>query len=70
MKVCIFGAGAIGGFVGVQLARGGADVSLVARGPHLAAMREDGVRLLIEAKSASRNCTAPRTLQSWVTRIT
>jgi len=47
MKVCIYGAGAIGGYLGVQLARAGADVSLVARGAHLAAMKENGVRLLI-----------------------
>src|SRR5271166_3617736 len=46
-RVCIFGAGAIGGYFGVQLARAGIDVSLVARGPHLAAMREHGLRLQI-----------------------
>lgn len=46
MKVCVFGAGAIGGYLGVLLSRAGADVSLVARGPHLKAMRENGVRLL------------------------
>ncbi|MBO0902767.1 2-dehydropantoate 2-reductase [Jiella sonneratiae] len=44
MKVAIFGAGAIGGLVGARLAeRTDADVSLVARGPHLAAMRENGL---------------------------
>jgi 2-dehydropantoate 2-reductase len=42
MKICIFGAGAIGGYMGVKLAQAGADVSLVARGPHLAAMRGEG----------------------------
>jgi 2-dehydropantoate 2-reductase len=47
MKVCIVGAGAIGGYLGMQMARAGVDVSLVARGPHLAAMRENGLRLLI-----------------------
>ena len=47
MKICIYGAGAIGGYLGVQLARAGADVSLVARGAHLAAMRERGLKLLI-----------------------
>jgi 2-dehydropantoate 2-reductase len=46
MRVCIFGAGAIGGYLGVQLAQAGAEVSLVARGPHLEAMRKNGVRLL------------------------
>ena len=48
MKVCIVGAGAIGGYMGVQLARAGIDVSLVARGAHLAAMRKHGLRLLID----------------------
>lgn len=50
MKVCIYGAGAIGGFLGVQLARAGAEVSLVARGAHLQAMRERGLKLLIEGE--------------------
>ncbi|HEY3792632.1 MAG TPA: 2-dehydropantoate 2-reductase, partial [Bradyrhizobium sp.] len=47
MKICIYGAGAIGGYIGVQLALAKADVSLVARGAHLAAMRERGLKLLI-----------------------
>ena len=45
MKVCVFGAGAIGGYLGVCLARSGAEVSLVARGPHLDAIRAGGLRL-------------------------
>lgn len=49
MKICIFGAGAIGGYLGVKLAQAGADVSLVARGPHLAAMQADGLRLIEES---------------------
>src|SRR5487761_2718080 len=48
MMVCIFGAGAIGGYIGHRFGRAGIDVSLVARGPHLAAMRRDGLRLLID----------------------
>jgi choline dehydrogenase-like flavoprotein len=47
IKICIYGAGAIGGYLGVQLARASADVSLVARGTHLAAMRANGLTLLI-----------------------
>jgi len=50
MKICIFGAGAIGGYMGVKLAQAGADVSLVARGPHLAAMKEKGLTLLEEGQ--------------------
>jgi len=46
MKICIFGAGAIGGFLGVKLAAAGADVTFIARGPHLEAMRANGVKLI------------------------
>ncbi|MFD9905512.1 2-dehydropantoate 2-reductase [Streptomyces sp. NPDC059063] len=46
MRVAVLGAGAIGAYVGAALHRGGADVHLVARGPHLAAMRRHGVRVL------------------------
>lgn len=46
MKICIFGAGAIGGYMGAKLAQAGADVSLVARGPHLAAMQNKGLTLI------------------------
>jgi 2-dehydropantoate 2-reductase len=45
MKICIYGAGAIGGLLGARLARSGEDVTLIARGPHLAAMRERGLRV-------------------------
>ncbi|HEX8968747.1 MAG TPA: 2-dehydropantoate 2-reductase [Chloroflexota bacterium] len=48
MKIVIVGAGATGGFLGARLARGGSDVTLVARGPHLLAMRRDGVRVVAE----------------------
>ncbi len=47
MKICIFGAGAIGAYLGVELARGGIDVSLIARGPHLQAMKKNGVTLRV-----------------------
>jgi 2-dehydropantoate 2-reductase len=43
VKIAVVGAGAIGAYVGAALARGGADVHLLARGEHLAAMRRDGV---------------------------
>ena len=44
-RICIFGAGAIGGYVGAALHDSGAEVSLVARGPHLEAIRADGLGL-------------------------
>jgi len=46
MKICVFGAGAIGGYIGAKLAQAGASVSLVARGPHLAAMQDKGLTLI------------------------
>ncbi|PWJ19328.1 2-dehydropantoate 2-reductase [Jannaschia seohaensis] len=58
MKICIFGAGAIGGYMGAKLAQAGAEVSLVARGPHLAAMRENGLRLIEDGKEISVPVTA------------
>ena len=45
MKIVIVGAGAIGGYIGAQLTRVGADVVLVARGPHLRAMQERGLHV-------------------------
>ncbi len=46
MKVCIYGAGAIGGWIGVKLARAGCDVSVVARGATLEALQSNGLHLL------------------------
>jgi 2-dehydropantoate 2-reductase len=45
MKFAVVGAGAIGAFVGAMLAKSGEDVTLIARGPHLRAMQERGVRV-------------------------
>lgn len=46
MKVCIYGAGAIGGWIGVKLAQAECEVSVVARGAALAAIRQNGLRLV------------------------
>ena len=46
MRILIAGAGAIGGYIGARLARVDADVVLFARGPHLEAMRERGLRVI------------------------
>jgi len=45
MKVCVVGAGAIGGYMGVRIAEQGHDVSLIARGPHLEAIKANGLTL-------------------------
>ena len=44
-KICIYGAGAIGGFMAARLHEAGAEVSLIARGPHLEAIQKTGLRL-------------------------
>lgn len=60
MKICIFGAGAIGGFLAARLARAGAEISVIARGPHLEAMRRNGLRLISDSEDLVVNamCTA------------
>jgi 2-dehydropantoate 2-reductase len=62
MKICIFGAGAIGGLMGAKLAaKGDVDVTFIARGPHLAAMREHGVKLISEG---TEQIVHPRCVES------
>ncbi|MCY3842150.1 MAG: 2-dehydropantoate 2-reductase [Acidobacteria bacterium] len=46
MKICVVGAGAIGGYMAVRLAHAGHQVSVIARGPHLAAIRARGLKLV------------------------
>src|SRR3954462_3321679 len=46
MRICVFGAGAIGGNFAARLAAAGNDVSVVARGAHLEAIRARGLKLL------------------------
>ncbi len=60
MKICIVGAGAIGGYLGAKLALAGEDVTLIARGPHLAAMQRDGLKLVMAdgSEHVARNVRA------------
>jgi 2-dehydropantoate 2-reductase len=48
MKICIVGAGAIGGYMGAKLALAGEEVSLIARGAHLEAIRRNGLKLVMK----------------------
>lgn len=48
MKICIVGAGAIGGLMGAKLALAGEEVTLIARGAHLDAMQKNGLKLIEE----------------------
>src|SRR6202789_197567 len=53
MKIAVFGAGAIGGYLAVKLHQAGADVTVIARGPHLAAMRTKGLTLKSEGETVN-----------------
>ncbi|HSB48271.1 MAG TPA: 2-dehydropantoate 2-reductase, partial [Burkholderiales bacterium] len=56
MKIAMMGSGGVGGLIGARLAHAGYDVSFIARGAHLAAMREHGLRL----ESSVGNVHLPR----------
>jgi 2-dehydropantoate 2-reductase len=58
MKFCIYGAGAIGGYLAVELALSGQEVCVVARGAHLEAIRERGLTLKIHGKEKVANVAA------------
>lgn len=47
MKICIVGAGAIGGYLGAKLALAGNEVTLIARGAHLQAIQQNGLKLIM-----------------------
>ena len=48
MRVCVIGAGAIGGLMGAKLALAGNEVSVIDQGPHLQAIRQNGLKLIWE----------------------
>ena len=65
MKVCIYGAGAIGGWIGVHLAQQGCDLSAVARGATLQALQQNGLSLRQgdqEIRASVRACENPAEL--------
>lgn len=58
MKVAIYGAGAIGGWIGVKLAQAGHEVGVVARGATRAALREQGLRMIEGGSTQTVNVQA------------
>lgn len=58
MRIAVMGAGSVGGYLGGMLARGGHDVSLIVRGAHLAAIREQGLRVLRDHEEFTVSCAA------------
>jgi len=57
MRYVIYGAGAIGGTIGAKLAQNGREVALIARGPHLEAMKNDGLTLRTPDKTVTQKIT-------------
>src|ERR1700721_34503 len=51
MKICVFGAGASGGYMAGELALAGHEVCAIARGAHLAAIRSDGLKLIVDGQT-------------------
>ncbi len=62
MKICVVGAGAIGGLLGARLSKAGEDVTLIARGPQLAALQAKGLRFIEE--DGSEFTVKPRAVAS------
>jgi len=58
MKICIYGAGAIGGLMGVRLAQRGAQVSVVDVGPTLEAIKKEGLRVVEDGRKLTAKVTA------------
>ncbi len=57
-RICIYGAGAIGGYLGAHLATTDADLSLVARGPHLQAIQDKGLTLIEDGETQTYDIKA------------
>jgi len=74
LRYVVFGAGAIGGVVGGRLCQAGLDVTLIARGAHLAAMQARGLRLFPNVYAVSVACPTshlePGVVQAWSTPVT
>ncbi|HET7182179.1 MAG TPA: 2-dehydropantoate 2-reductase [Candidatus Limnocylindrales bacterium] len=61
MRIAVYGAGAVGGYLGAKLADGGSDVTLIARGAHLEALRRDGLTLV--TPTGERTTTAVQAVE-------
>ena len=58
MKICVYGAGAIGGYLAVELALAGNEVCAIARGAHLEAIQRNGLRLRIDGEEKTARIPA------------
>jgi len=60
MKICVYGAGAVGGVIAGWLSRAGHEVSVVARGAHLTVIRERGLRIVSSSSECAARVSADR----------
>jgi len=61
VKICIVGAGAIGGMIGIQLALAGEQVTFICRGANLKAARDNGIKLILEDGTERHACPVTAT---------
>ena len=67
MRISVMGAGSTGGYFGGMLARAGNDVSLIARGDHLAAIRTNGLRIVRDDEEFTVQCPSTDIGKAWIT---
>ncbi|HSU63789.1 MAG TPA: 2-dehydropantoate 2-reductase N-terminal domain-containing protein [Burkholderiales bacterium] len=67
MRICVYGAGAVGGLMAAWLSRSKHDVSVVARGAHLEAIRASGLR--VRSRASGEICTARPRAESDAARL-
>ena len=69
MKICVYGAGAIGGYLAVELALAGNDVCVIARGAHLEAIQRNGLRLRIDGQEKTARIPASKEPETLALRM-
>ena len=68
MRIAVVGAGAIGGYLGARLSLAGEEVTFIARGPNLAAIQANGLKLIAEDGTEVRTTDRPRRREDERTR--
>ena len=63
MKVCVYGAGAVGTYLAGRLSSGGAEVSVIARGGNLAAIRQNGIAVKVPTRAIRAALPRPMILR-------
>jgi ketopantoate reductase len=67
MKICVYGAGSIGGSLAARLAHVGADISVIVRGEHFAATKRKGLALFVAPSQIARALDFPTPIPDLMT---